>query len=69
MIISNVKRIMEEKGVTLLGLSESTGLAKETILRARRGGGDAQLGSCKLTTLESIARALGVNIKDLFDEE
>jgi DNA-binding Xre family transcriptional regulator len=69
MIISRVKRIMEEQQVSIIQLMKITGLANETIQRARRGGEAGQLGSCTLLTLESIARALGVKIKDLFDEE
>lgn len=68
MIISHVKRIMEEKGVTVSAFSEATGLAIETIMRARRGGGPGQLGSCTIITLETIAKTLGVKVKDLFDE-
>jgi len=68
LIISNVRKIMEEKRVTIKQLVQMTGLAEETIMRARRGGGRQQLGSCTLLTLEAIAKALGVSIKDLFDE-
>lgn len=68
MIVSKVKKIMEEKGVTLKQLVQMTGLAEETIMRTRRGGGRKQLASCQLMTLEIIAKALGVKIKDLFDE-
>lgn len=68
MIVSNVKKVMKEKGVTLKQLVRETGLAEETIMRSRRGGGIGQLASCQLMTLEIIAKALGVKIKDLFDE-
>lgn len=69
MIVSHVKRIMEQKKITVSKLSEMTGLAIETIMRARRGADAGQLGSCTLITLETMARAMGVKIKDLFDEE
>ena len=46
MIISNVQRIMEEKGVTIRGMVEKTGLADMTILRARRG----HIAQCKLVS-------------------
>ncbi|MHC1725446.1 MAG: helix-turn-helix domain-containing protein [Syntrophobacteraceae bacterium] len=69
MIISHVRRIMEEKGISIAKLMELTRLANETIQRARRGGGSGQLGSCTLITLETIAKALGVKVKDLFEEE
>jgi DNA-binding Xre family transcriptional regulator len=60
---------MEERGVSIVKLMDMTGLANETIQRARRGGGPGQLGSCTLLTLESIALALNVKVKDLFEEE
>ena len=68
MLVSHVKRIMEERGISITKLMELTGLANETIQRARRGGGPGQLGSCSLLTLEAIARALDVRICDLFEE-
>ena len=68
MIVSHVKRIMEARHVSIVKLMEMTGLANETIQRARRGGGPGQLGSCTLLTLETMAKALGVKVKDLFEE-
>lgn len=68
MLVSHVKRIMEEKGVSIAKLMDMTGFANETIQRARRGGGPGQLGSCSLLTLETMAKALGVRVKDLFEE-
>lgn len=64
MIKSNVAKLMEEKDVTVLALSHETGLATETITRAR---GD-KIAKCQLETLERIAEVLGVSIKDLFSE-
>ena len=64
MITSNVKKIMEEKRVTIRAMIEKTGLADVTILRARRG----RIAQCKLETLETIANYLNCKIKDLFDE-
>ena len=55
MIRSNVKEIMEKKGVTVRNLMAQTGLADGTILRAR----DARIGRCTLDTLATIAGALG----------
>ena len=55
---------MEAKGLSVLALSLDTGLATETITRAR---GD-KISLCKLQTLEVIAQALGVKVKDLFVE-
>jgi DNA-binding Xre family transcriptional regulator len=59
---------MEARHVSIVKLMEMTGLANETIQRARRGGGPGQLGSCTLLTLETMAKALGVKVKDLFEE-
>lgn len=64
MIESLVREVMEEKGFTVLDLSLETGLATETITRAR---GD-RIQVCRLDTLEALAKALGVKIKDLFSE-
>jgi transcriptional regulator with XRE-family HTH domain len=68
MLVSKVKQLMEEKGFTIKQLVKTTGLAEETVMRARRGGGTGQLGSCTLVTLEIMANALGVKVKDLFEE-
>jgi len=65
MLTSNVKKLMEEKGVTIRMMVAKTGLADVTILRARR----EQIIQCRLVTLESIAKCLGCKIKDLFDED
>ena len=65
MIVSNVKKLMEKKGLTIRGMIEITGLADVTILRARRD----QIAKCRLETLEIIARCLNCKIKDLFDED
>ena len=64
MIKSRVREMMEEKGITVLDLSMETGLATETITRAR---GD-KIQVCRLDTLEALAQALGVKVKDLFSE-
>jgi transcriptional regulator with XRE-family HTH domain len=68
MLVSKVKKVMEQKGFTIKQLVKTTGLAEETIMRARRGGSTGQLGSCTLLTLEIMANALGVKVKDLFEE-
>ena len=65
MIQSNVKKIMESKGITIRGMVEKTGLADVTILRARK----PMIAKCRLETLEIIANCLGCKIKDLFDEK
>jgi len=65
MISSNVKKKMEEKGITIREMVEKTGLADVTILRSRRD----QIVKCRLETLESIANCLGCRVKDLFEEK
>ena len=64
MIKSRLKKIMESKGVTLAQLAHDTGLAIETIRRAR---GD-EIRLCRLETLATIAKALRVRISNLYKE-
>ena len=59
---SRIKELMEEKGITYTMLEDVTGLSSQTITRAR---GDLII-ECRLSTLETIARALEVNISELF---
>lgn len=66
MLTSNVRKIMEGQGLTIRELEEKTKLAQVTILRARK---DDKIGRCTLDTLIVLARALGVRVCDLFDEE
>lgn len=63
-IRSNVKKIMEDQGVSCRKLSERTKLSKLIVERARKD----DIKKCKLETLVIIANALGVSVKDLFDE-
>ena len=65
MITSNVKRLMEEKGITIRKMVELTGLADVTILRSRREA----IVQCRLSTLETIALCLKCKVKDLFEED
>ena len=64
MIISNIRAIMKEKGKTILALADEARLAKQSIDRAR----GPLIRECRLSTLEAIAGALDVKVKDLFDE-
>ena len=64
MIISKVKKLMEDAGVTYAELERVTGLSNQTISRAR----GESIRECSLATLEAIASALGVMIVDLFEE-
>ena len=59
-----VKKVMREKGVTILGLVDATGLSSRTVRNAR----SEKINQCRLETLVLIAAALGVQVRDLFDE-
>lgn len=65
MITSNVKKLMEEKGITIRALVAQTKLSDKTILRARGG----HIVECRLYTLQTLAQALECRVKDLFEEE
>ena len=65
MIVSKVKYQMEKKSMTYEALQQITGLDSKTITRAR----GELISECRLSTLESIARALQIRIVDLFEEE
>lgn len=56
---------MTEKKVTIRQLEKDSGLNNVTILRARK---DETIIKCTLETLQKIAHALDVKVKDLFDE-
>jgi len=65
MIKSTVKTAMTEKGITILGLADKAGLSQRTIQKTR----DHRIESCTLRTLSKIAKVLGCQVKDLFEEE
>lgn len=64
-LVSNVKKIMKEKGVMGKVLQEITGISDVTIAKVRTDDG---IEECRIQTLMRIAEALGVSVKDLFDE-
>jgi len=64
MITSNVRKIMEDKGITVRGMVAGTGISDKTILRARC----QRINECRVYTLEAIAGFLGCKVKDLFEE-
>lgn len=55
---------MKEKNVTILELAKMTNLSSKTIDRAR----GPLINECRLSTLATIAAALGVPVKELFEE-
>lgn len=63
MIESQLKQVMQAKGISIRKLAEQTGLAQETIKRARRG----LIAQSQLDTLIRIAVALGVQVSDLYE--
>ena len=65
MLVSKVKEIMEARKTTVRGLMEGTGLANETVLRAR----GKEISQCKLHTLVAIAKYLECTVNDLFYED
>lgn len=64
-IKSNVRELMEDKGITYVQLEQLTGLSNQTIARAR----GELIRECKLSTLELIAKGLNVYLKELFYDE
>ena len=64
MIKSKVKRLMDEKKVSIRKMVLETGLSSGTLHRAR----GELIVKCTINTLERIAIVLGVNVKDLFEE-
>ena len=66
MFQSNVKQIMERKGITLRKLAELSEVSKQTIVKARSGSG---ISECRLSTLGRVAKALEVGTKELYEEE
>lgn len=82
---SNVKKIMEERGVTIRELMtlidelfpRSKATAMATVVKARTDPDPTRpkdkdpygIEGCTLLTLKMIARALGVRVCDLFEED
>lgn len=64
MIESRVRHAMKSKGVTIEQLAKATGLSTHTIMRSR----SEYINRCTLSTLKTMAKALGCNAEDLFEE-
>jgi len=60
--ISNLSMIMKERKMTYEELQFLSQVAPDTVARAR----DGRIATCKLLTLEKLAKALNVNINELF---
>jgi transcriptional regulator with XRE-family HTH domain len=61
--LNEIKRLRQERKLSLRKLSEAAGIDKVTLIRAERGE------SVTLNTLEKIAKALEVDIRDLLPKE
>ena len=61
--ISNLSKIMKEKNMTYEELQFLSNVAPDTVARAR----DGRIATCKLFTLEKLAKALDVNVCELFE--
>lgn len=55
MIVSNISKIMDKKKISYRRLTELSGVAGQTIYRAR----GAFIYECRLSTLDALAKALG----------
>lgn len=62
---SNLGKLMRKKNLTYEELQHLSSIGPDTVARAR----DGRIATCKLITLEKIARALDVKVDDLFDWE
>ena len=58
----NLKRLRIEKGLTVRGLAELSGLSKSTIENIEQGR-----FSCTLDVQYNVSIGLGISIRDLFD--
>lgn len=58
---SNIKNLRKQKKIKQKDLAKMTGLAIGTIINAEN-----HIGNCKMSTLETIAKALKVDVLDLY---
>jgi transcriptional regulator with XRE-family HTH domain len=56
----SIRALIAERGMTRHELAQRAGLARSTVLHVLKGG------HCSTETLERIARALGVDVGELF---
>ena len=61
--ISSISKIMEERSMTYEELQFLSKVAPDTVARAR----DERIATCKLLTLEKLAKALDANVDELFE--
>lgn len=65
MITSNVKKLMDDRGITIRAMVALSGLSDKTLLRAR----NEHIVECRLYTLQTLAKCLDCPVKKLFDEQ
>ena len=63
MLVVSIKRARNARGLSLGDVAKLTGLHREAIARAERDGTDV-----RASTLAVIAKALGVPVCELFEE-
>lgn len=63
-IVSNLKRLMKQKGITYEILQGFAQISPESIARAS----DRRIETCTLGMLARIATTLDVSVKELFDD-
>jgi len=61
--VSNISKIMKERNMTYEELQFCSNVAPDTVARAR----DERIATCKLFTLEKLAKALDVHVNELFE--
>jgi DNA-binding XRE family transcriptional regulator len=61
--VVSIKTVRKRCGISLNELADRTGLMRQTLARAERDGVDP-----RASTLEAIARALGIPVCELFAE-
>ena len=61
-IVSNLNELMKRKKLTYEDLQFLSKVAPDTVARAR----DERIVTCKLLTLEKLAKALDVDVSELF---
>ncbi len=67
MLRNNLRAVMESRGISFRDLERLSGVSLRTIHKARQDG-QGNIESCTLSTLGALAKALNVNVKDLFEE-
>lgn len=66
MMKSNLKKIMDEKGITVRGLATLSGCSFVTVIKART---DEGIERCTLGILRKLADALEVTVSELYSQD